>query len=184
MTVSPSLTLPLRTATSIANGIEAADVLPCWSTVTMTLSSASLSFLAVPSMMRMLAWWGISQSMSDSVLPALTSTDRATSASTPTASLKTAWPSILRVGSPKIWPPLTLPGTHSTPTCLPSACSSVARMPGRSDASKTTAPAPSPNSTQVLRSLKSRMRLKTSLPTTSAHRAAPVLIMLSATVSA
>jgi hypothetical protein len=42
----------------------------------------------------------------------------------------------------------------------PSACSSLARMPGVSLASSTTAPAPSPNSTQVVRSLKSRMREK------------------------
>ena len=37
-----------------------------------------------------------------------------------------------------------------------------------------TAPAPSPNSTQVVRSLKSRMREKVSAPTTSAVRFAPL----------
>ena len=52
------------------------------------------------------------------------------------------------------------------------------------DASSTTAPAPSPNSTQVVRSLKSRMRLNTSAPTTSALLAEPVWIIASATVSA
>ncbi len=57
-------------------------------------------------------------------------------------------------------------------------------MPGVSDASSTTAPAPSPNSTQVVRSLKSRMRENTSAPITSALLAAPVLIMESAMVSA
>jgi hypothetical protein len=41
-------------------------------------------------------------------------------------------------------------------------------MPGVSDASSTTAPAPSPNSTQVVRSSKSRMRENTSAPITSA----------------
>ncbi len=70
------------------------------------------------------------------------------------------------------------------PTWRPSACSSVARMPGSPLASSTTAPAPSPNSTQVVRSLKSRMREKTSAPITSAFDALPVLIMASATVSA
>jgi hypothetical protein len=49
-------------------------------------------------------------------------------------------------------------------------------------ASSTTAPAPSPNSTQVVRSLKSRMREKTSAPITSTLLAAPVRIIESATV--
>jgi hypothetical protein len=39
-----------------------------------------------------------------------------------------------------------------------------------SAACSTTAPAPSPNSTQVLRSFQSRMREKTSAPITSAQR--------------
>jgi len=56
--------------------------------------------------------------------------------------------------------------------------------PGRSLASSTTAPAPSPNNTHVVRSLKSKMREKTSAPTTKAHDAAPLLTMASATVSA
>jgi hypothetical protein len=51
-------------------------------------------------------------------------------------------------------------------------------------ASSTTAPAPSPNSTQVVRSLKSRMREKVSAPMTSALRARPVRIMESAVASA
>jgi len=41
---------------------------------------------------------------------------------------------------------------------LPSACRWVDRMPGVSLAESTTAPAPSPNSTQVVRSFQSRMR--------------------------
>ena len=36
----------------------------------------------------------------------------------------------------------TLPGTHRMPTCLPSACRSLARMPGVSDASMHSMPAP------------------------------------------
>ena len=46
--------------------------------------------------------------------------------------------------------------------------------PVRSDACRMTAPAPSPNSTQVVRSLKSRMREKVSAPITSAVRCAPL----------
>ena len=57
-------------------------------------------------------------------------------------------------------------------------------MPGTLLASSTTAPAPSPNNTQVVRSLKSRMREKTSAPTTRAQWAEPALIIASATLSA
>ena len=52
---SPFLTWPARTAWSSARGIEAAEVLPCWSTVTTILSVGMPSFLAVWVMMRMLA---------------------------------------------------------------------------------------------------------------------------------
>ena len=45
--------------------------------------------------------------------------------------------------------------------------------PAVSEASSTTAPAPSPKSTQVPRSFQSRMRENTSAPTTSAHLCAP-----------
>ncbi len=58
-------------------------------------------------MMRMLAWCGISQSMSASLRPALASTARAALSSTPTASLNTAWPSIFSSGSPMTLPPDT-----------------------------------------------------------------------------
>jgi hypothetical protein len=48
-------------------------------------------------------------------------------------------------------------------------------MPGASEASSTTAPAPSPKSTQVPRSFQSRMRENTSAPTTSARLWLPEL---------
>ena len=57
-------------------------------------------------------------------------------------------------------------------------------MPGWLPASSTTAPAPSPNRTQVPRSFQSMMREKTSVPTTSAQRVEPERINLSATVMA
>jgi hypothetical protein len=53
-----------------------------------------------------------------------------------------------------------------------------------SPAFTTTAPAPSPNSTQVPRSFQSRMRENVSAPITSAEPAMPPLIMLSAIDSA
>ncbi len=71
MTVSPARTRPPRTATSSASGIDAAEVLPCRSTVTMTLSIGSFSLRAVACMMRMLAWCGISQSSRLGTAPGL-----------------------------------------------------------------------------------------------------------------
>ena len=53
-------------------------------------------------------------------------------------------------------------------------------MPGLSPATSTTAPAPSPNSTQVPRSFQSRMRENTSAPTTRAFFAILFLMKLSA----
>ena len=50
------------------------------------------------------------------VLPALAKVARAASSSTPTASLNTAWPSILSKGSPNTCPPDTVP-------CAPGSCS-------------------------------------------------------------
>ena len=57
-------------------------------------------------------------------------------------------------------------------------------MPVSSSALSTTAPAPSPNSTQVPRSVQSSMRVSVSAPTTSAFFAAPERMNLSATLSA
>ena len=78
ITVSPRLIVPARTASSRASGIEAADVLPCSvDGHDQLVAAASFSFFAVLCMMRMLAWCGISQSMSASLWPALASTARA-----------------------------------------------------------------------------------------------------------
>ena len=82
-------------------------------------------------MMRMLAWCGISQSMSASVLPALASVARAASSSTPHRQLEDRLAVHLqqrRRRAPGRRD--TCPGTHRMPTCLPSACRSLARMPG------------------------------------------------------
>ncbi len=46
MTRSPRLMRPSATAAVSASGIEAAEVLPCWSTVVTTFSGAMPSFLA------------------------------------------------------------------------------------------------------------------------------------------
>src|SRR5690348_7130700 len=57
-------------------------------------------------------------------------------------------------------------------------------MPGSSEASSTTAPAPSPNSTQVSRSLQSIIRVSVSAPMTSTRFAWPARTKLLATPSA
>jgi len=75
-------------------------------------------------------------------------------------------------------------GAKGMPAWLPSACSGAASMPGLSLRFSTTAPAPSPNSTQVVRSLQSRMREKVSAPITSARLWLPQRNRLSAIDSA
>src|ERR1700720_314338 len=52
---SPFLIRPSATATDSASGIDAAEVLPCLSTVITTFSGAMPSFTAEASMMRLLA---------------------------------------------------------------------------------------------------------------------------------
>ena len=78
------------------------------------------------------------------------SVSRATSSSTFTANLNTACPSICRNGRPTILPPHTLPGTERMSGM---AAVGVQRArdarPAARPARSTTAPAPSPNSTQV-----------------------------------
>ena len=128
----------------------------------------------------MFAWCGISQSMSATPRPAAATVSRATESSTDTASLNTAGPSIVRNGCPVMPPPDTFPAVLRMCSWLPSACSFAARMPGLSPAASTTAPAPSPNSTQVPRSFQSRIRENTSVPMTSAFVAIPLRIIASA----
>src|SRR5260363_175635 len=63
MIVCPRAIRPSRTASSSASGIDADEVLPCWSTVTSIRSRGSPSLRQVPCIMRIFAWWGISQSI-------------------------------------------------------------------------------------------------------------------------
>ena len=77
---------------------------------------------AVASMMRSLAWCGTSQSMASAVMPLAVSASCATSASTRTANLNTACPSIRSNGRPLTAPLATKPGTQSISRYAPSAC--------------------------------------------------------------
>ena len=89
ITVRPSFT-----ASASASGIEAAEVLPCRSTVTTTRSIGRSSFFAVPSMMRIFAWCGTSQSISEGFSPFFSIASVTTSDIRRTAWMKTFLPSI------------------------------------------------------------------------------------------
>src|SRR5437868_8087968 len=182
-TTSPRLIRPSLTAVSNASGTDAAEVLACSSTVTTTFASGSPSFLAVASRIRAFAWCGTTQSTSADVKPAAASTSLSTSARLMTAWRKTSRPFIRSLPTvPVVDGP---PSTNSRSLCRPSAWSRVARMPrSLSSAPSTSAPAPSPNSTQVARSSQSSRRLNVSAPITSALFALPDRSIESATDSA
>src|SRR5207245_5959344 len=72
-TVIPSLSRPVRTASSSAIAIEAAEVFPNRSTFTKTLSIGTPACFAVASMIRMLAWGRSGTSIAPAEGPALAS---------------------------------------------------------------------------------------------------------------
>ena len=76
------------------------------------------------------------------------------------------------------------PGMIRISAARPSAPRTEPSTPGSSERRSTTAPAPSPNSTHVVRSVQSTMRVSVSAPITSTVRAAPERMNLSAMVSA
>src|SRR5688500_2105219 len=173
---------------SSASGTEPDEVLPCLSTVTTTRSIGMSRRLAVASMMRKLAWCGISQSMSWRSRPLACSVSSTTLSSALTAYLNTSLPAMwMRTPaffSCSLNPTDTPTGFHNSSFLPPSACRWVLRMPVSLSALSTTAPAPSPNSTHVPRSLQSSMRVSVSAPTTRTVLAAPERMNLSATVRA
>src|SRR3954468_24048806 len=166
----PARIFPARTNSSSASGTDAAEVLAWCTTGTTSLSRGRPSLRAVASRMRTFAWCGMSQSTSSRCISAAASVSRATSSSPRTANLNTPCPFICRNGESTMQPRDRWPGAESRPAWFPSACSTLAWMPGLSPATSATAPAPSPNSTQVPRSFQSRMRENTSAPITSAFR--------------
>src|SRR6185369_6201805 len=179
-TMSPRLIRPSRTAVSNASGTDAAEVLACSPTVITTFSAGRPNFWAVASRIRWFAWCGTTQSTSAAVRPAASSTSFITSARLTTAWRNTSRPFIRSLPTvPVVEGP---PSTNSRSLWRPSAWSLVARMPPSvSSAPRTSAPAPSPNSTQVARSSQSRIRLNVSAPITSAFCALPERSIESAT---
>ena len=161
---------PSRTAVSSASGTEAAEVLACWSTVTITFSGGRPSLRAVASRMRALAWCGTTQSTSAGVEPGGVehlAQHRGEIDDGVAEHLRALHPQLAdRAG-----------GRGAAIDIEQVVVAPVGVEPGGEDAaavlavlapSSTTAPAPSPNSTQVVRSSQSRMRLNVSAPITSA----------------
>ena len=161
-------------------------MLPCRSTVTTTLSSGRPRFL------RAVAAIILHSPDAESTSPparfgilASASTSTAELSSTPTASLNTAWPSIRQERLAADRPHRHgVPRAHRIPAWEPSARNAPPACRASPAASSTTAPAPSPNSTQVVRSFQSMMRENTSAPITSARRCLAETIIASATASA
>ena len=155
-------------------GMDAAEVFPMSSMSITARSGPNPSRSPTALMMRALAWWGISRSTSSAWTPALSSSSRQALVMDTTACLNTSLPDDIRILSSPATRSSAVAGRSVPPAgmvrrfaSLPSAASDEARTPGSSDGTMTVAPAPSPNSTQVVRSVKSSLRESTSAPTTS-----------------
>ena len=133
-------------------------------------------------MMRKFAWCGTSQS--NSLLSKLFSRNvsSTTFESSRTASLKVALP-CMEI-KPDFGSVLSEFGNTSASLVSGEACKWVEIIPCSSLASKITAPAPSPKSTTVLRSVSSNLREFKSAPTTNAFFTFPVRTNWSATLNA
>src|SRR6202035_205223 len=126
-TRSPFLTRPSATATDSARGIDAAEVLPCRSTVKTTFCGAICSLCAEASMIRLLAWCGTNQSISSAEVPVALKASTITSVIMPTACLKTSRPSIRRYPTVRVED--TPPSTYNFDLCRPSERRCVVNMP-------------------------------------------------------
>ena len=79
-------------ASTIARGIEAAEVLPVRCSTMAARSMVRPSRLKEASMMRTLAWWGTTRAMSSEVTAACSMAFRAALSMARTALRKTSWP--------------------------------------------------------------------------------------------
>ena len=131
-------------------------------------------------MMRAFAWWGISTSTSAAVWPDFSRSSRQAAAISVTARLKTSRPFGIRIAWSRASTVSCDAGRRVPPAgicrmsaAVPSAPRIVPSIPGRSEACTITAPAPSPNRIAVVRSVKSRIRLKISAPASRIVSAIP-----------
>ena len=131
-------------------------------------------------MMRAFAWWGINRSTSSGECPFFSRTSRQDAAISVTARLNTSRPFGIWIRCREAATVSADAGSRDPPAgssrisaAVPSAPSTVPSIPGRSLAWITVAPAPSPNSTHVCRSVKSRIRLYTSAPINKTVSAIP-----------
>jgi hypothetical protein len=127
--------------------------------------------LAVAVMMRRLAWCGISQSIVGLVEPLAARVSSTTASSVFTATLNTSLPVIARARHGWARRLESRRDADRVPQQFLVAAVGVQVGGGRrssESALSTTAPAPSPNSTQVPRSVQSSMRDRVSAPITSA----------------
>ena len=163
-------------------------MLPYFCTVTMTFSIGMPACFATLSMIRRLAWWGITRPTSSAGTPCSASTRVEASAIAFTARLKITCPSKSQIVSPKVTsrPAYPQPNPRTRSACRASAShpSTLPTIPSSlSDACSTTAAAPSPKSTATLRLLQSMYRLISSTPMTTAFRIMPVRIIAVAVAS-
>lgn len=183
--LSPRSNLPSRCASSSAMATAAADVLPYLWRFTKTFSLGMVRRSAMASIMRRLAWCGMTSLMLSAVSPASSMTASAERFMALTACLKTSRPCMARDAS--FWSALSMvvgqaeppPGMLRMEACEPSVPTLVARM--RPEPSvplvRTAAPAPSPKRTQVLRSDQLVNAESFSAPMMSAFLKAPSEIM-------
>ena len=162
------------THSSRAMGIEAADVLPYRSTFLNTRSAGNFKRCPTASMIRSLAWCGMKTLISSLAKPCSFKSSAVTSAMALTATLKVSLPFIriygslcsMDFGSLGGWfePP---PGMQMKSAYSPLDFIRLPRIPWSPFVAwSTTAPAPSPNRTQVERSLQSTYRVRISPPMT------------------
>ena len=143
-------------ASTRASGMEAAEVLPVRWRTRAAFSRGIPSRLRAVSMIRMLAWWGTTRAMSSIDVPARSMAVVAAFSMASTALRNTSWPCMTILSSCS---------QYRRSAAEPSDIRSQPRRLGWEPLrSITTAPAPSPNRTQVVRSSQLVNRLSASLP--------------------
>ena len=178
MILLSGLILPSESASHNAIGMVAAEVFPYFWTLTNTLDSSALMRRRTASIIRRLAWCGMTRSTSSSDQPAISEARTVYSPILTTAFLNTSWPSMtIAIFASEPMNSVPSPVAVSAGAPAPSDPSDMDRMPvSPSVASTMTAPAPSPNNTAVERTSRSRYDVSLSDPMTRSLDAVPVAI--------